>query len=144
MGGIEFASESMTPLRLVGGFPPDPNVLCWEYRKISVNFQCSVEGNNASEGTVDGIGFASENPVCRNHVLCNGFVIRWFVLLLPLTPNFNVGILLWHLRTRFHYTQPQFRPPNRIIPNIEIWGRGETTNHTQRHHVSTCELDSTH
>ena len=55
-------------------------------------------------------------------------MVYWFVLLLPPTPNFNVGNLLWHLRTRFHYTQPHFRLPNRILPNIEIWGRGEFAN----------------
>ena len=93
-------------------------------RRISVKFHSSDGGNNASKPTVDGIEFASENQVCRMCALCNGFLTCRFVSWLPLTPNFKVGILLWHLRTRFHYTRPHLRPPNRIITNIEIWGSG--------------------
>ena len=85
-------------------------------RRISVNFHSSDGGNNASKPTVDGIEFASENQVCRMCALCNGFLTCRFVSWLPLTPNFKVGILLWHLRTRFYYTQPRFLAPNQTIP----------------------------
>ena len=101
---------------------------------MSVNFHLSVGGNNASQGTVDGIEFASENQLCPVYVLCNDVEVGCLVLLLPRTPNFNVGNVLCHLRTRFHYTQPQFRPPTRVLPNIEIRGRGGVTNQMQRCH----------
>ena len=101
---------------------------------VSVNLYSLVEGDSPSRATVDGIEFASENQFCQIHVLCNAVVVCCFVFLLPRTPNFNVGNVLWHLRTRFHYTQPHFRPPTRILPNIEIGGRGGVTNQMQRCH----------
>ena len=94
------------------------------YRRVSVNFHLFVGGNNASQGTVDGIEFASANLFCQIYVLRHKRFGLLICSLLPRTPNFNVGNLLWHLRTRFHYTQPHFRPPNRILPNIDIGGRG--------------------
>ena len=54
MGGIEFASGNMTPLRLLGGFPPDPKFQCWE--KIALA--------DETEAACNGIEFASAT---QNH-----------------------------------------------------------------------------
>ena len=56
---------------------------------VSVNFHLSVGGNNASQGTVDGVEFASENQLCQIYVLFNDVEVGYFFFVVTPYPKFQ-------------------------------------------------------
>ena len=108
----------------------------------SVNFHLSVGGNNPSEGTVDGIEFASENQYCKICVLCNNVVVCCFVFCYPVPRISMLGICCGTCeldsitRSLNFVRQPEF------FPTLKLGVGGESPTRCKGVMVFTCELDS--
>ena len=154
MTGIEFASEDMTPLRLVCGFPPD-----LKFHSLSLSLPLS--GSLCVEGYLSTfIPQLTETTSLRvllmessSQVKIRSVGIMFYVMGLQFVglcfccPSPQISMLGFCCGTCELDSITRsltFARPTALFPTLKLGVGGETTSQTPRCHVFTCELDSTH